>query len=102
MTATLPPDSAAKLEESGLVTFPRAEHRDELMDLEEQECRPRYRIRPTESSATALARVVEAYRMGRRVLWVVNTVSRCQHVADVLARALGEEPLVYHRPVQAL
>src|SRR5690606_5006194 len=39
---------------------------------------------------------VEAYRAGKRVLWVVNTVARCQAVARALERCLGEPVTVYH------
>lgn len=97
MTATLPPDRRAKLNDpGGLVTFPTEEDRNELQDLEQQECRPRYRVQPVDSAEHAVDRALAAYRDGQRVLWVVNTVRRCHEVADMLARALGSEPIVYH------
>jgi len=96
MTATLPPDRRGALEELGLRTFPAAEHREQLHDLEQQEARPRYRVQRVAGSDEARAQVVAAYREGARVLWVVNTVDRCQRAADALAAALGHDVLVYH------
>ena len=97
MTATLPPHRRRQLEDRGrLRTFPGAEHRAPLRDLEQQEERERYLVRRVAGEARARDEVVDAYRGGARVLWVVNTVARCQRVADELAAALGQDVLVYH------
>ena len=39
---------------------------------------------------------VDAYRKGLRVLWVVNTVDRCQRLARSLASELGAAVPAYH------
>lgn len=97
MTATLPPHRRRQLEDRGrLCTFPGVEHRAQLLDLEQQEERERYLVRRVDDEGQARAAVVDAFRGGARVLWVVNTVARCQRVADELAAALGEDVLVYH------
>lgn len=96
MTATLPPHRRRWLEEQGLRVFPNADERQELHDLEQQEARPRYVVRRVAGQGEAREQVMAAYREGARVLWVVNTVDRCQRAADALAAALGQEVLVYH------
>ncbi|HFE47484.1 MAG TPA: CRISPR-associated helicase Cas3', partial [Nannocystis exedens] len=99
MTATLPPARREKLvatEGGGLRMFPREEHHSELAELEAQETRLRYRISPVESREQALERALAAYRSGGRVLWVVNTVARCQEIADELSEPLGIQVLTYH------
>jgi CRISPR-associated endonuclease/helicase Cas3 len=96
MTATLPPDRREALIKRGLVAFPDVAHRRELADLEFQEARPRYSIAPAGGLTGAFDRALAAYRSGARVLWVVNTVARCQDVAALLREALGFEVLTYH------
>lgn len=95
MTATLPRHRRDTLVERGLRVFPTDEHRPELADLEVQESRPRYRIRQVTGVEAALGGAVAAYRAGRKVLWVVNTVDRCQQAAAALAVHV-EDVLVYH------
>ncbi len=96
MTATLPPARRKKLVEQGLRAFPDVAHRQELADLEIQENRPRYRITQVQSRSHAGERALAAYRNGGRVLWVVNTVARCQEIADELSETLGTQVLTYH------
>ena len=99
MTATLPPSRRVQLEErAGLRTYPTAVDRQELRDLERSEAHPRYRLRPT-SSSEALAHAIDALGQGQRVLWVVNTVRRCQQVARALRLQVGDATVgvgVYH------
>ena len=84
MTATLPPSRRRELEgRCALRTYPTAAQLDELRDLVEKETQPRYRLSAT-SRDGAIDVAVEALRAGRRVLWVVNTVRRCQELARVL------------------
>jgi CRISPR-associated endonuclease/helicase Cas3 len=98
MTATLPPSRRKQLEERcGLRSYPTASEMQELKDLEEKESCPRYRL----ASATiddALAAAVAAVTAGQRVLWVVNTVRRCQRLARALKQRVGAELRVgvYH------
>lgn len=95
MTATLPASRRAELDGLGLVTYPAPTDRAELADLEEQETHPRYDIRRCDRSA-ARATACSAFREGLRVLWVVNTVARCQALADDLEAALGAPVTSYH------
>lgn len=99
MTATLPPDRKRQLEDLGLRAYPGPEDRHELHDLEEQETHPRYRLHRVAAAEPARARALEAARAGERVLWVVNTVARCQKLAHDLGEELigsGIRVLAYH------
>jgi len=90
MTATLPPERRRVLvEECGLSPYP--EHAAQFASLEALAARPRYSIAQLSGGvdeATTVAR--HSLDAGERVLWVVNTVDRCQE----LAQALGA--LCYH------
>lgn len=87
MTATLPPDRQRKLEEAGLKLYRASDD----AELKKQEEHPRYRLRPVSDENKAFDKAVAAYRKGKRVLWVVNTVARCQSLADRLAVKLKDE-----------
>jgi CRISPR-associated endonuclease/helicase Cas3 len=89
MTASLPPNRRKDLtEECGLELFPR--DLTAFSDLEARAAMPRYRVHRLEGEEAAQEIALEAFEEGKRVLWVVNTVSRCQR----LARCLGA--LCYH------
>ncbi|MBX3276056.1 MAG: CRISPR-associated helicase Cas3' [Sandaracinaceae bacterium] len=100
MTATLPPRRAQQLVERGLRLYPQPEERAELDGLVKAENHPRYRMRRCAGEDEALARAIAAHREGKRVLWVVNVVRRCQALAGRLATELGvevgAEVLAYH------
>ena len=96
MTATLPSSRRAELAGAGLRVYPDAEERDLMHDLERLECTPRYNLSHLADQAAAIAVAVEALAAGRRVLWVVNTVDRCQRIADELERLVGQPVLCYH------
>jgi CRISPR-associated endonuclease/helicase Cas3 len=95
MTATLPPGRKSNLEKF-LTTYPKASDRDSLQDLEASEGHKRYIIHSTTRSQAKEA-ALDAYRFSRRrVLWVVNTVDRCQELARDLSSTLQQNVLVYH------
>jgi CRISPR-associated endonuclease/helicase Cas3 len=96
MTATLPPSRRNQITRH-LTAYPSAADRAELQDLEEKEAHPRYRLAAT-TRDRAVATAVDAVKGGYRVLWVVNTVRRCQELAMLLATRLadGTEVIVYH------
>ncbi len=94
MTATLPPSRRSELERL-LRVYPTERERDQLADLERAETALRYRLRESDVDG-AFAAAVDAVRDGGRVLWVVNTVRRCQAVARRLKAELTCDVLVYH------
>ncbi len=96
MTATLQPSRLRELTDAGLAVYPRAEHRPDLPDLALEEEAPRYRIAPCAEVEEAYLEARSAYREGQRVLWVVNTVDRCQSLARRLSAELGVAVDAYH------
>ncbi|MBI5496579.1 MAG: CRISPR-associated helicase Cas3' [Deltaproteobacteria bacterium] len=96
MTATLVPSRRKQLEEVGLKVFPDEQERSELEDLAAAEAHPRYRRSHVRAAEEALDHAVRAHEAGKRVLWVVNTVGRCQAQVAALAARTGSRPLCYH------
>jgi len=96
MTATLPPSRQDELVNAGLKVYPTSSERLELQDLEKKEGHPRYQLEPVANADEALKKAVDAYRAGERVLWVVNTVNRCQALAKMLTDILNTQILTYH------
>jgi CRISPR-associated endonuclease/helicase Cas3 len=102
MTASLSESRRGELERAGLRAYPDRESRGG--QLQKKEEHPRYRLREIAGEAEALAEAARAYREGRRVLWVVNQVARCQRLAVRLATELAtdlrpeldERVLCYH------
>lgn len=91
MTATLPPSRSQQLaSRCCLRSYPTSSEMLELRDLEEKETCRRYRLGATTAS-DAVDTAVDAVRSGARVLWVVNTVRRCQQVACVLRDRVDSE-----------
>ena len=92
MTATLPPHRQRQLEDAGLKLYRASED----LELKKQEENPRYRLQPVKNESEAFDKAVAAYRKGNRVLWVVNTVARCQSLANRLSEELRVQVLSYH------
>ena len=89
MTASLPTTRLNDLsQECGLTIFPEGQNR--FADLVAIAAMPRYQVRCLENADEAENIALNAYRAGKRVLWVVNTVNRCQ----TIAKKLGN--LCYH------
>lgn len=96
MTATLQKSRREQLEKIGLRVYPNQTEQKELADLERLEIHPRYNLEFAENEQAALDIAIKEYKKGKRVLWVVNTVQRCQNVAKQLKQKLDVKPLVYH------
>ena len=96
MTATLSPSRSNQLENSGLHLYPTSTDSLQLADLEEKAKHPRYQVESVTDVKDALAQAKDAYLSGLRVLWVLNTVARCQRAAQALQGQINEEVLVYH------
>jgi CRISPR-associated endonuclease/helicase Cas3 len=92
MTATMPTGRRQQLLDAGLKLYQASED----AELHKQESHPRYRLEPVADANHAMARAIEAYRNGLRVLWVVNRVAECQRLATLLEAALGVKVLTYH------
>lgn len=96
MTATLQKSRREQLEKiEGLRVYPNQVELEELKDLEKAEKHPRYNLEFAADEQAALDIAIKEYKNGKRVLWVVNTVQRCQTIACRLKK-LKIEPLVYH------
>jgi len=101
MTATLSLSRQRRLVDADptLRVYPTKDDMRELTDLETLEKQPRYQLASVADRNEALAQALESYRErphGARVLWVINTVSRCQAAAKRLALELGERVICYH------
>jgi len=96
MTATLPAGRRAELEAVGLRSFPSPEQLEELADLAAKERAPRYGLRRVADAEVALEIASNAFRQGKRVLWVVNQVAVAQKLTVRLGKHLGCEVLCYH------
>jgi CRISPR-associated endonuclease/helicase Cas3 len=99
MTATLPPSRQAELQRAGLRLYPTSDdlkNRAELESFKRDAAHPRYAHAPLPDRDAAFVQAVEAYRQGERVLWVVNTVDRCQVEAEALNVELGGDVINYH------
>jgi CRISPR-associated endonuclease/helicase Cas3 len=93
MTATLQPSRRKALEDQRMKVFPEPSDRASLVELESQESHPRYAIEWISDEIEALRIAKSAVVEGERVLWVVNSVNRCQQIAQQLA---GLPTIVYH------
>jgi CRISPR-associated endonuclease/helicase Cas3 len=96
MTATLPKHRIDNLEKVGLRVYPNKEEQFELKDLEEKEVHPRYNLEFAANEDEALKIATAEYKAEKRVLWVVNTVKRCQNIAKRLKKEHKITALVYH------
>jgi len=96
MTATLTQDKRELLtDECGLEMFPTDETR--LENLYRATSYPRYRLTLVADAQEAMQTALQALRDGRKVLWVVNTVDRCQQVfCRLRTRAPAHQVLCYH------
>jgi CRISPR-associated endonuclease/helicase Cas3 len=80
--------------------FPTPDHAEDLKDLSEKELRPRYQFERQSDEQALVELAVEKVRKNEKILWVVNTVSRCQQLCRKLAEKLdckvGDRVIAYH------
>lgn len=102
MTATLPKSRIENLEkEGGLRVYPNKVEFEKLEDLKKAENHERYNLEIIENADyqaredKAFYIAIKEYEAGNRVLWVVNTVARCQKIAKRIKES-GIKPKVYH------
>jgi len=94
MTASLPPKRRQRLLEVGLQLFPEDE--SHLADLERIARHPRYRVRVIERG-DARDTASHALDEGKRVLWVVNQVDKCQGIyLKMCEQHQGTPAFCYH------
>jgi len=92
MTATLPKQRRVELAELGLTTFP--EDKKMFADLHDKAGAPRYLVQLLqENQQEAEAIVIKSLELGKKILWVVNTIDRCQTIARAFEYA---EAICYH------
>lgn len=96
MTATLPRERRADLAACHLRAYPDEDEAAKLTELADLEGHERYQLEQVDDKDEALARVVAAARPGTKILWVVNTVRRCQQLAAQLLASVDANVLVYH------
>jgi CRISPR-associated endonuclease/helicase Cas3 len=96
MTATLPKSRREELVNAGLSVYPTEKDRVELPDLTNLEETERYRLHQIDGFNSAYQKAIEAYREGKRVLWVVNTVDRCIAIAKKLEHEESINAITYH------
>jgi CRISPR-associated endonuclease/helicase Cas3 len=82
MTASLPNVRIEDLKDCGLVLFP--DDPTQFSDLQRKADLPRYSVARLKDAIEAEAVARTALGRGKRVLWVVNTVDRCQRLAQRL------------------
>ena len=83
MTASLPPVRRQTLvDECGMDIFPKS--MEAFPDLRVGAEMPRYRVYRLEYEEQAMDVALDARDHGKKVLWVVNNVSRCQRLAQNL------------------
>lgn len=82
MTASLPMQRRQELEECGLKVFPN--DNAQFTQLQQEADMPRYYVQRIQDEESARKIALDSLREGKRVLWVVNTVSRCQLLARTL------------------
>lgn len=94
MTASLPTKRRERLLEAGLRLFPQDEAH--FADLEHIAKHPRYHVRACKRS-NAEAEANKALAAGKRVLWVVNQVDKCQDIALEMRKQHKDTPVFcYH------
>lgn len=96
MTATLPEGRRRRLSSCVPRFYPNAAEATQLTELADLEGHDRYQLEPVADAEVAFQLIAAAAKPGTRILWVVNTVRRCQTIAARLARELDVDVLVYH------
>ncbi|MBN2380511.1 CRISPR-associated helicase Cas3' [candidate division WOR-3 bacterium] len=82
MTASLPAKRSEDMQECGLEIFPK--DTKQFAKFQAAAEMPRYAVKKIVDNKEARVIALDAFKAGKRVLWVVNTVERCQNLAREL------------------
>lgn len=96
MTATLHTARAKELEALGLRVFPSKDAKGDLKDLTDAEESRRYEVQWIQDEAQAVIECKQALKSGEKILWVVNTVDRCQRLAATVRNIASDVVICYH------
>ncbi len=98
MTATLPDDRKRILtQDCGLDVFPKEKKGLYFQDLKLQTEMGRYNLSVIEDEDGAKKFVIDALKNKKKILWVVNTVTRCQETAMYFGKEFPDDlVLCYH------
>ena len=96
MTASLKQKQIKELADNGVEISSNSAQAGELQNLLASEKRPRYLVNWTANKDQALEICKEAIKDNKKVLWVVNTVNRCQQIATLLNELNSNQVICYH------
>jgi CRISPR-associated endonuclease/helicase Cas3 len=91
MTASLPSQRREALKSLGFSIYP--DDPSAFRDLQARAEKPRYRVKRLSDQHAAREVAEQSLAQGKRVLWVVNSVDRCQSLTQHLSR---HRPICYH------
>ena len=96
MTASLSQIRVREMAENDVEIFPNDDQTNDLACLVANETRRRYAVQWVEDMKQAFQISRRALEDGKKVLWVVNTVDRCQQIATELKQVYPEQVICYH------
>lgn len=96
MTASIKQIRVDEIKASNVEVFPNSDNTTDLQAFVEAERRPRYRVELVQDSAQGLLHCRAALQSSKKVLWVVNTVDRCQQIANELRNLYKDQVICYH------
>lgn len=96
MTATIPSGKATRLEELNIQRYPSSSALEEKLELDRAESKPRYSVSQLASVEECFDICRNAINSGAKVLWVANTVAKCQEIFLKLVETHRDSLLCYH------
>jgi CRISPR-associated endonuclease/helicase Cas3 len=101
MTATLQNERRSEISRCEIEVYPSEQDRQAVQDLVNKEEHPRYHFNSGLDVESLIQLAIKQVKeKNERILWVVNTVQRCQYICSELAKRLGcrigESVIAYH------